>query len=106
MHLLPGERVAMAQKITIKLAEREYVLKADTEEKEEIIRMAATVINKRLSDFSASFPGKSAQDLISFVAINECVGRLSMQRRLEAVQAEADKLLDDTLSYLGNIEKK
>ena len=96
----------MAQKITIKLAEREYVLKADTEEKEEIILMAATVINKRLSDFSASFPGKSAQDLISFVAINECVGRLSMQRRLEAVQAEADKLLDDTLSYLGNIEKK
>jgi len=90
----------MEQKITIRIAEREYKLKAATPENEELIRLAAAAINKRLASYSVSFPGKSLQDLLSFVALNECVSRLSLQRKLEAVQAEADRLLEDTEAYL------
>ena len=69
----------MEQKITIKIAERSYVLKASTPENEQLIRLAAEDVNKKLNAYMASFPGKSAEDILSFVALNECVSRLAFQ---------------------------
>ena len=39
----------MGQKITIKIAEQEYVMNAPTPRDEEDIRLAASVINRKIS---------------------------------------------------------
>ena len=96
----------MDQKITIKIGERDYVLKASSPESEEYIRLAAEAINKKLDSFRESFPGKNTLDLLSFVALNECVSRISLQRKMDRIGQEAEKLANDTGSYLKNIDRK
>lgn len=93
----------MDQKIKVTIAERDYVLKAPSPEFEELVRLAAAAVNKRLSGYMASFPDRSTSDLLSFVALNECITRMQAQRKLEAAQREADKLGADMEAYLGNI---
>lgn len=106
MHLHHGELEGMEQKITIKIAGRTYVLKAATPENEELIRLAAEDVNKKLNAFMRSFPGKSSEDILSFVALNECVSRLAFQKKMEADAAAIDRLVADTGSYLAGTGKK
>lgn len=103
----PARKIAsrkMDQKITIRIAEREYVMTARTPENEELIRLAAASTNNKINGFLAKYPGKSMVDILSFVALNESIGSLSRQRELEAVKAEADALRSVTDDYLNNIK--
>ena len=99
MHLRSG-RLKMAQKITIRLAGKEYILSADSPEDERRIRLAAEAVNARLSSYKASFPGHNDNELMPFVALNECIARLGAEDGKKALEDEAAKLLADTLSYL------
>lgn len=94
----------MEQRITVKIADREYTLMAPTPESEEYIRLAAAAINKKIAGYSAKFPGKNLVDILSFVALNESIGAIALQRKFEAVMAEAASLKKDTDSYLDSIE--
>ena len=96
----------MEQKITIKIAERSYVLKASTPENEQLIRLAAEDVNKKLNAYMASFPGKSTEDILSFVALNECVSRLAFQKKMEMDEEALSRLVAETGSYLAGTEKK
>ncbi len=96
----------MEQKITIKIAERSYVLKASTPENEQLIRLAAEDVNKKLNAYMTSFPGKSTEDILSFVALNECVSRLAFQKKMELDQEALARLVAETGSYLAGTEKK
>ena len=95
----------MEQRITVRIADREYVLMAPTPESEEYIRIAADAISKKIAGYSAKFPGKNMVDILSFVALNEGLGSVALQRKFEAVMAEAATLKKDTDAYLDNIEK-
>ena len=99
MHLRNG-RLKMAQRITIRLAGKEYILNADSQEEERRIRLAAESVNSRLSSYMGSFPGHKDTELMPFVALNECIARLSAEEGKKALEDEAAKLLSDTLSYL------
>ena len=90
----------MAQRITIRLAGKEYILSADSPEHERRIRLAAEAVNSRLSSYMSSFPGHKDYELMPFVALNECIARLSLEDGKKALEDEAAKLLEDTLSYL------
>lgn len=90
----------MAQKITIRLAGKDYILSAASPEDERRIRLAAEAVNSRLSSYMSAFPGRSEYDLMPFVALNECIARLSLEDGKKALEDEAAKLLEDTLSYL------
>ena len=90
----------MAQKITIRLAGQEYILSASSEAEERRIRLAAEAVNSRLSSYKNSFPGYTDADLMPFVALNECIARLSLEDGRKALEDEALKLLEDTQSYL------
>jgi len=96
----------MDQRITVKIGEREYVLKAPTPEHEELFRLAAQAVDKRLKSYLASYPDKTPADLLSFVALNECVSRIQVQRKMDASLKEVDSLKTDLESYLKSIEKK
>lgn len=96
----------MGQKISIKLAGRTFNLTAATPEAEQLYRQAADAINARFSALNRSYPGNTVSDLMSLVALNETVVRLSAQRELEQRQ-EAEKLLEQDLErYLKDAGKK
>ena len=95
----------MDQKISIKIAERTFNLSASSPEQEEIIRLAADAINKRLETYTRKNPGKTMVELMSMVALNEAARRISFQREVDAQKAEAQQLVSDMANYLANIEK-
>ena len=101
MHLRTG-RLKMAQKITICLAGKDYILNAESPEEERRIRLAAESVNSRLASYMAAFPGRLEKDLMPFFALNECIARLSVEEGKKALEDEAAKLLEDTLSYLDS----
>lgn len=95
----------MDQKISIKIAERTFNLTASTPEQEEIIRLAADAINRRLEAYTRKNPGKTMVELMSMVALNECACRISVQRETAAQKAEAEQLGKDMANYLAQTEK-
>ncbi len=95
----------MAQRITVKIAERDYVFNAPNEENEELIRLAAAAINRKLAGYLAKYPGKNMVDILSFVALNECISSISLNRELDRLHKEAENLARETDAYLDNIEK-
>ena len=86
----------MEQKISIKIAGRIFNLTAASPELEELYRQAADAINNRFAAFTRSHPGRTVNDLMSLVALNETVLRLSMQKELDH-RKEAEKLLETDL---------
>ncbi len=96
----------MEQSITLKIAGKDYPLKATSPEMEQLMRLAAETINQKLAVYDAKFPDKTLVDKLSFVALNETVSRMSYQKRLSSVNEEAKRMLSQTSSYLDNIDKK
>ena len=94
----------MDQKISIKIAERTYNLTAPTPEQEEVIRLAADAINRRLETFTRRNPGKNLVELMSMVALNEGVCRINIQREMAAKEAEAEQLGKDMANYLARMK--
>jgi len=88
----------MAQRITIKIAGREYNLTAKTEDQEEQFRLAAQAINKRLETYTAAHPGKTLSELMSLVALNEAIARLGFQKEIQDMK-NAEKLLQEDLEH-------
>ena len=94
----------MDQKISIKIAERTFNLTASTPEQEEVIRLAADAINRRLETFTRKNPGKNLMELMSMVALNESVCRINVQREMAAKDAEAEQLGKDMANYLAQMK--
>ena len=91
----------MDQRITIKIAGKDFVLKASSPENEELIRLAAIEIGKKLTAYQARFTGRELSDILSFVALNEAISSLTLQRKLDGAAAEADELSAHLESYLS-----
>jgi len=95
----------MAQKISVRIADRTYYFNASSPEEEEVIRQGAESVNKRLSGFLSNYPGKPLTDLLAFVALNEGISRIGVQKELDAWKKAEQSLRRQTDSYLENIEK-
>lgn len=94
----------MEQKITIKIAGKDFVLKASGPENEELIRLAAIQINKRLQAYQAAFPGKALSDVLSFVALNEAISAITLQRRVDAGERAEKDLVEMMTGYLSDAQ--
>lgn len=103
MHLLSGRRL-MAQKIKIKISGREYNLTAQSEDQEELFRLAADAINRRLEAYTVSHPGKTAYELMSLVALNETIFRLGLQKEMQKNKDAEQQLQGDLERYLKEIK--
>ena len=90
----------MGQKITLKIAGRDYNLTAQSEEQEAILRRAADAINSRMDAYTLSHPGKTALELMSLVALNETLFRMNVQKEMEQYKASEDMLGQDLERYL------
>jgi cell division protein ZapA (FtsZ GTPase activity inhibitor) len=96
----------MDQKISIKIAGRTYNLTASSPEQEELYRLAADTINKRMAAFTHSHPGKTAADLMTFVALTETVIRIGLQKNMESFKAGEAALEKDLERYLQDCSTK
>lgn len=92
------------QSIRIKIADKEYQLVAGTPEMESAMRSAAAEINSMLSAYDARFPDRTLADKLSFVALNQTVGKAAFERKLKNAEAEASGLEAEVESYLKEIE--
>lgn len=96
----------MEQSITIKIAGKDYPLKATSPEMEQLMRLAAESINQKLATYDAKFPDKTLLDKLAFVTLNETISRMSYQKKLSSVGEEVRTMLSQTNAYLDDIDKK
>lgn len=95
----------MGHQITVKIGVQEYVLKSETPEKEEAIRRAAAEINRMIATYQEKFPKKSMVDILSFVALNEGISCIGMQKKIYCIENECRQLGSELEGYLENIDK-
>ncbi len=95
----------MEQKISIKIADRPYSLKATSEQQEELIRKAADDLNKRIRAYQNKLPGKGTVELLSFAALNVCMANINLQKQLNIVADDERALVKELEGYLDNIDK-
>lgn len=95
----------MDQSITLKIAGKDFPLKAQSPEVEQIMRLAAEDVNGRLAKYVQMYPDKSLEDKLALVCLNEAINMLSLKRRLGALSTEAENLKTQTDNYLSGIEK-
>lgn len=95
----------MDQTVTIKVSGRPYTLKAKDADAEEVLRKAAAIVNKKLETFRASLPGKSEEDILTFIALNECANEINLKKKLIELDAEAKQLEAEISGYIDKIER-
>ena len=96
----------MDQSITIKIAGKEYSLKASSPEMERCMRIAAEDINKRLSAYDEKYPDKRLEDKLAFVTLNETVSKITAMGKLNAAAGEVSELAGELEKYLSGIKNK
>ncbi|MBR5211659.1 MAG: cell division protein ZapA [Bacteroidales bacterium] len=95
----------MAQSINIKLADRNYPLKVNSPEHEEVIRKAADDINRMVAKYQEKYPGKGLVEILSFVALNTCMSNITINRQMKELVENEAMLAKELEGYLENIDK-
>lgn len=96
----------MDQSITIKIAGKEYSLKASSPEMERCMRIAAEDINKRLAAYDEKYPDKRLEDKLAFVTLNETVSKIMALGKLNASMGEVSELACELEKYLSGVKNK
>jgi cell division protein ZapA len=84
--------------IKVKIADREYPMKVDPAD-EENIRKAGKLINDRLRSYREKFGIDDKQDLLSMVAFDSTVERL----KIEGESHQVDDTIEHKLAKLNQI---
>ena len=95
----------MDQSIRIKIAGKEYPLKATSPEMEQLMRLASEDINKMLSKYDDRYSNYDLVDKLAFVALNETFAKLKSQKQLAMAVHEAEDLKENLDNYLKGVEK-
>lgn len=96
----------MGQKITIKILDRKFPLVAESPEQEREIREAAEKVDEKYREYLHRFPGKSAVEILSFVALNGFVRIAELEKEMEMHEKDMESLHARLSSYLEDIGKK
>ncbi len=89
--------------ITIRVGERDFIVKSSSPEHEEMIRKAAGILNARFSTWRSKYPKEDNVAIISIAALNQCMENLSLLRKLEDVRKEIFSEEEELEDYLKNI---
>ena len=93
------------RKTNIRVAGRVFGITARSEEDEALFRAAAAVIDKTIEVRKGQFAEKSDEDLLTFIAFNECKARLKFQREIELMNKELEALHEQLRRYLENTDR-
>ena len=93
------------QSIKIRIAGREYPLKVNSPEHEEVIRKATDDIQKMIEIYQEKFPGKPMIEILSFVVLNVCTSNISLNRQLKEMKAAEGALAKELEGYIDKMDK-
>ena len=96
----------MGQRITIKIRDRKFTLEAESPEMEHYIRVAAEKVDEKYYEYLKMFPGKTSDEILSFIALNSFIRMDELERAIEEKKKEEEDLQARLRSYLENIEKE
>lgn len=96
----------MGQRITIRILDRKFTLDAESPEKEHNIRVAAEKVDGKYLEYRKMFPGKTSDEILSFIALNCFIRIDELEKAVEEQKKGEDDLQARLRSYLENIEKK
>ena len=96
----------MDRSITLKIIGKEYHLKADSPEKERLMRLAAEDVNRMYVQYEDRFPERSIEDKLAFVTLMEAIAKISAQERWVSLRDEAAALNSGIDTYLADKENK
>ena len=88
------------RKTNIKVAGKVFGITARNEEDEALFRSAAAIIDKTIDVRRSQFSGKSMEDLLTFIAFNECKARLKFQKEIDSMNKELEALHDQLQRYI------
>ena len=89
--------------ITVKIAGRDYCLKVKNADEEELYRLAADSVNRKIDLYRKKFVGRQETDILSFVAFNVCLANIRSVRKYERLGKEAEEMHRQIESYLEDI---
>ena len=95
----------MAQRITIMIAGKSYVLPAKTATEEHYIRLAAERINRTFALYSEKFSSVSDFDKLAFSALADTIVLLKLEKEKAELNSSLSALSSELDSYLKKIEK-
>ena len=95
----------MAQRITIMIAGKIYVLFAKTATEEHYIRLAAERINRSFALYSENFSSVSDFDKLAFSALADTIVLLKLEKEKAELDSSLSALSSELDSYLKKIEK-
>ena len=93
------------QNITLRIAGKEYPLKAKSPEAEQVMRLAAEDINNMLSVYNTNYPDRSDYDKMTLVCLGQAVSKISAKRAAARLASDFDTLDAELGNYLAGIEK-
>jgi len=94
----------MGQKITLKIAGREYPLEAPSPEMEGLLRKGAKDVNNLLSGMDSRYPQQERYDKLVFVALSEAMDKISALEEKTRLEGELEELGNEVSSYLDGID--
>lgn len=96
----------MGQKITINIIGRKFPLVAESPEQEKTIREAAEKVDEKYYEYLNMNPGKTPEQILSFVALNGFIRIAELEKAFEKQKRGEDDLRARLRGYLEDIEKK
>lgn len=96
----------MGQKITLKIAGKEYPMEAESQERESLMRKAAKDVTSVLSDMDSRFPQEDRSDKLVFVAFFEAMERISLKEENARLFGELNEFGDEVSDYLKGIDNR
>ena len=104
MFVIDSQLMSMVRKISVKILDKEYELKAASENEEQLIRVAADSVTKLAKQFSRQFDGADERDVLIFTAFNVCLKNLTYREEIKKLQKEAEELEKEFKAYLEKID--
>ena len=96
----------MDQRITINIAGKPFELRAESEEKERLMRLAAEDVKAVYKDYQQRFVKTDSDSLLSFSALQQAMSKVTFRDHLERLTAEVRSLESMLASYLSVEEEK
>lgn len=90
----------MEQKITIKIANRLFMLKVSSPEHEALMRKSANEINEQVKDWQKKNPTQAASDIVCLVALKLGMLNIGLADKIRRAEHDVEELSNEVGDYL------
>ncbi|MBO4427971.1 MAG: cell division protein ZapA [Bacteroidales bacterium] len=96
----------MSQRITLVFAGKSFQLNAENDDAEQLMRLAAEEVDKRIALYDQKFAATDPYDKLAFVALGCAMGNLKNFNILKKNEKELGELTATLEAYLQSVEEE